>query len=81
MDWYAPTGSACSGRLGHVGLRNNDDMNTVLVCSAHFGRLRTMEARELARLERILLETFTRPALPAPECEEGVRVVYTRSRA
>jgi hypothetical protein len=54
---YAPI-STCSGPAFHEGLRGDDDVNDVLVCKAHFGRLRRMPARDLDRLERTLVRAF-----------------------
>ena len=66
---YAATGAACSesGKLKHAGLRSNEDANNVLVCGAHYGRLRQFPLRELNLLERVLVEAFFRPAAPTPE--------------
>ena len=56
---YAPI-SGCSKRgVAAVGLRDNEDRNAVLICAAHFGRLRQMPINQLAQLERVLLANFT----------------------
>lgn len=75
---YAPTRSACSGQPGHVGLRTADDTNTILVCGAHYGRLRKIPARDLDRLERTLLDAFTRPPAPAAEHDDRPLLVHVR---
>jgi hypothetical protein len=54
---YSPL-SKCSGSTASVGLRDNDDVSAVLVCKAHYGRLRRMQPRDLDRLERVLREAF-----------------------
>jgi hypothetical protein len=51
--------SNCSGSPARVGLRGEDDGNDVLVCKAHYGRLRKMNDRELKRLERDLVRAFS----------------------
>ena len=56
---YAPI-SKCSSRPKAVGLRNNLDVNDVLVCKAHFGALRRMGERNLDELERSLKKAFRR---------------------
>ena len=58
MCLYASV-NACSSRpLRQVGLRDNDDSNVVLCCTAHYGRLRRMKPRDLDRLERDLVRAF-----------------------
>jgi hypothetical protein len=57
---YSPI-STCSGSPGQVGLHDNEDVAVVLVCKAHFGRLRRMPARDLDRLERVLRKAFNVP--------------------
>ena len=52
--------SVCSGRAGSVGLAREDDVDAVLVCKAHFGRLRRIGEVELARLRRHLHSAFNR---------------------
>ena len=52
--------TACSGPMRSAGLRGNDDNNNVLVCRAHYGRLRKLHPHELNRLERHLVRAFTR---------------------
>lgn len=54
---YAPV-SVCSGPVASVGLRDDEDLNVVLACKAHYGRLRKLDARSLAQLERVLVEAF-----------------------
>jgi hypothetical protein len=54
---YSPL-TKCSGPPLQVGLRNWDDKNEVLVCKAHIGRLRKLDARSVNKLERVLLEAF-----------------------
>lgn len=54
---YSPV-SSCSGLPASEGLRDVDDVSAVLVCSAHYGRLRKMAPRDLDRLERVLREAF-----------------------
>ena len=50
--------SPCSGRPSAVGLRDESDINDVLVCKAHYGRLRKLDGYELEKLERVLVEAF-----------------------
>ncbi len=77
---YAATGSACSGsgKLEHAGLRSNEDANNVLVCGAHYGRLRQFPLRELNLLERVLVEAFFRPPAPTPPEPNDLRLVRVR---
>jgi hypothetical protein len=56
---YAPI-SSCSGDPSPVGLRDNEDEGAVLVCKAHFGRLRKLDRRSLDKLERHLVDAFAR---------------------
>ena len=42
---YSPV-SRCSGPPKPVGLRNEDDSGTVLVCRAHFGRFAASTRRQ-----------------------------------
>ena len=51
--------NACSGPPRREGLRDKDDPHEILVCKAHFGRLRTMPPREFGELERHLVRAFT----------------------
>ena len=50
--------AVCSGPTSAVGLRGPDDTNDVLVCRAHFGRLRSVRKRDLDELERYLVRAF-----------------------
>lgn len=75
---YSPV-SACSGGTRSAGLRDANDDNVVLVCRAHFGRLRQLTDRELAQLEQHLVVRFYQEPAPAPEREEGAKLVYTRA--
>ncbi len=52
--------SKCSGGVRSVGLRHEEDHSAVLVCRAHFGKLRTLSDRDAERLERELLSAFGR---------------------
>ncbi len=56
---YAPV-SKCSGRPKAVGLRHNLDDSEVLVCNAHYGRLRKLDERRLDELEYYLKRAFGR---------------------
>jgi hypothetical protein len=56
---YASLGP-CSGDPSPVGLRDNDDEGAVLVCKAHYGRLRKLDERSLDKLERHLVEAFAK---------------------
>jgi hypothetical protein len=56
---YAPI-SSCSDGLIHAGLRNDDDVNDVLVCRAHYGRLRKLKEPDLRDLERTVVAAFSR---------------------
>jgi hypothetical protein len=78
---YEPTGSACSGGVRSTGLRDADDISAVLVCRAHYGRLRQLHGRELDQLERYLVAGFHRPPQPAPsDADERLRVVFVNRR-
>ena len=46
--------STCSGKPRSTGLRAEGDTSDVLVCKAHYGRLRKLPARDAERLEREL---------------------------
>jgi hypothetical protein len=72
---YEPTGSACSGGMRPVGLRDADDNSVILVCRAHYGRLRQLHGRELDQLEVYLVAGFHQPPQPAPSDEPELRVV------
>lgn len=61
---YAPI-SVCAGPARIVGLRDEDDVNDVLVCRAHYGRLRTMPRRQLDLLERALVRAFAGHGAPS----------------
>lgn len=50
--------SKCSGPPMSVGLRDSDDVNAILACKAHYGRLRKLDGRTLDELERVLLVAF-----------------------
>jgi hypothetical protein len=63
---YSPV-SSCSGAPASVGLRNVDDESAILVCGAHYGRLRRMPPRDLDRLEYVLREAFGCPIAYAHE--------------
>jgi hypothetical protein len=52
--------SKCSGPPMSVGLRDSDDVNAILCCQAHVGRLRKLDRRALSELERVLLVAFGR---------------------
>jgi hypothetical protein len=54
---YAPL-SNCTGGPASVGLRSEEDRHAVLVCKAHYGRLRKMPQPELERLEVALVRAF-----------------------
>jgi hypothetical protein len=54
---YSPV-STCSGQPVSEGLRDVDDVSAVLVCGAHYGRLRQMSPHDLDRLERVLRGAF-----------------------
>jgi hypothetical protein len=56
---YAPV-SKCSGPPRAVGLRHDLDDSDVLVCGAHFGRLRKLDERSLDELEHSLKRAFGR---------------------
>jgi hypothetical protein len=57
MCLYRPV-SSCSSPPRSVGLRDENDNHAILVCKAHYWRLRHMPPRDLDRLERVLLEAF-----------------------
>ncbi len=50
--------SKCSGPLRSVGLRHAEDVDVVLACKAHVGRLRTLDERSAIELRRVLREAF-----------------------
>ena len=50
--------SACSGSLRSVELRGDEDVSAVLVCRAHYGRLRRLDPSEADKLERFLVDAF-----------------------
>lgn len=52
--------SACSGSAASVGLADDDDPDAVLVCKAHYGRLRQLDERDREQLRRHLRQTFMR---------------------
>jgi hypothetical protein len=54
---YSPV-SSCRGMPASEGLRDVDDASAVLVCGAHYGRLRQMPPKDLDRLERVLRKAF-----------------------
>jgi hypothetical protein len=54
---YSPL-SKWTGHPTSTGLRGDEDINSVLVCKAHYGRLRKLEPRAADKLERVLLEAF-----------------------
>jgi hypothetical protein len=74
---YEPI-SNCSGQPSSVGITADWDAPSVLACKAHFGRLRTMDARAVAPLERDLRKAFHKdgPA-GAQEHEDGVVLLLT----
>ncbi len=51
--------SKCSSAPKAVGLHHDLDGDDVLVCKAHYGRLRQLEPREAEKLERYLKRAFT----------------------
>jgi hypothetical protein len=55
---YAPLSNCSTGGIASVGLRSEHDRHAVLVCKAHYGRLRKMPVPELARLEEALVRAF-----------------------
>ena len=64
--------SSCSGPAASNGLRHEDDHSAVLVCRAHYGRLRRANPDDLDELERYLRAAF-RPALHfQPDDEDAV---------
>jgi hypothetical protein len=72
---YAPV-NACSGRPRAVGLRHDYDSSDVLVCKAHYGRLRKLDAHSLDELEGFLKRAFAGARPPsAPSRDDSVRVV------
>jgi hypothetical protein len=73
---YSPI-SKCSGPPRITGLAHEWDENDVLVCKAHYGRLRKIDERTLRNLERHLRKAFARPTPPWKEKEDD-RVVLTR---
>jgi hypothetical protein len=58
---YSPINS-CSGKTRTAGLRHNDDVSSVLVCKAHFGKLRRLDPDDAERLDRELRKAFGVPA-------------------
>jgi hypothetical protein len=54
---FAPV-SPCSGGLRSIGLRHNENENALLVCKAHFGRLRKLSKPRLNMLEAHLFREF-----------------------
>jgi hypothetical protein len=54
---YAPV-SECSGPARATGFRNDEDVKDVLVCRAHYGRLRKLNGRDADELEQYLLRAF-----------------------
>lgn len=61
----------CSGPLRTAGLRDEDDMHDVLVCRAHYGKLRRLDAGALETYGRQLERAFAakRAAQHQPERE------------
>jgi hypothetical protein len=57
--------SMCSGRrkVRAVGLRNQEDEDTVLVCGAHYARQRKIPDRDLEKLRRDLRSVFASKVL------------------
>ena len=75
---YSPL-STCSGGIGSVGLADNEDADAVLVCRAHFGRLRSLDRRQLEQLRHHLHVHFApRSATATPSDDEGARLVHVR---
>lgn len=66
------TVNACSGPLRSVGLRGDDDGSAVLVCKAHFGRLRRLDEQAAEAYRRHLERAFAamRPPRDEPEPDE-----------
>jgi hypothetical protein len=67
----AATGYRRSGTKGPplpVGLGGEKDGSAVLVCKAHYGRLRQLEQRDSVKLERYLRRAFGQPFFES-ECE------------
>jgi hypothetical protein len=54
---YSPL-SKCSGPLRSAGLRDDDYFYAVIVCRAHYGRLRQMPEGDLDELEHVLLDAY-----------------------
>jgi hypothetical protein len=54
------------GLVRSVGLRDEDDMSCVLVCRAHYGRLRKLDPLAADELERVLFEAFMPHKLAPP---------------
>jgi hypothetical protein len=50
--------ASCAGLADSVGLRDDDDTHAVIVCRAHYGRLRRIPTRDLDRIEQVLLEAY-----------------------
>ena len=64
-----------------AGFRDANDDNVVLICQAHYGRLRQLSGRDLDQLERHLVVRFYQEPAPAPDRQDGVRVVDLRRTA
>jgi hypothetical protein len=62
---YSPINS-CSGGIRSTGLRGNDDASAVLVCRAHFGKLRRLKPDDAERLDRELRKAFGVSATDEP---------------
>jgi hypothetical protein len=72
---YSPI-SKCSGTAVSTGFSDDWDETVVLVCRAHYGRLRKMDARTLRKLERQLRKAFGKQhGPPADEEEEEAGLV------
>lgn len=61
----------CSGPPAPFGLRDDDDVDEVLICKAHYGRLRRLDERTLETYGRHLARAFAakRAAQRGPEPE------------
>jgi len=55
--------STCSGRPVPVGLEGDEDMDVVLCCRAHYGRLRQLDERKLNQLRDHLRDGFVQRVL------------------
>jgi hypothetical protein len=64
----------CSGPPRPVGFGAEKDESAVLVCGAHYGRLRKLDARAAAELERYLSRAFR----PREQDEDDVVFVVGR---